>query len=286
MKYQIPENIQHKVRVSINQFATLWSKKWFKFSLLGILLIILINRSFNFSLGSNNTTQSTQNQTVNSNSKSTSSSDKTIQNNQITTKNSEIHIFELTHYLIAELSTYQDNNRVNDFSNIGLIINPEFVKRNKIDPKIVAEKRKIVDNYIETYAPIALAEQKKYGIPASITIAQGLLESDVGGSRLARNNNNHFGIKCFSKTCTKGHCVNYTDDSHKDFFRNFKSPWGSFRGHSILLQKPRYKNLYKLKVTDYKGWAEGLQKAGYATDKRYASKLIKIIEILELHQLK
>ena len=93
-------------------------------------------------------------------------------------------------------------------------------------------------------------------------------------------------FKCFSKTCTKGHCVNYTDDSHKDFFRNFKSAWESFRGHSVLLQKPRYKNLYTLKVTDYKGWAKGLQKAGYATDKRYASKLIKIIEILELHKLK
>jgi flagellum-specific peptidoglycan hydrolase FlgJ len=166
-----------------------------------------------------------------------------------------------------------------------LVINPEYVKKHKIDPKIVAEKQNIVTTYIKTYKAIAKAEEKKYGIPASITIAQGLLESDAGGSRLARNNNNHFGIKCFSKTCKKGHCINYTDDSHKDFFRNFDSTWGSFRSHSLLLQKTRYKSLYKLKTTDYKGWSEGLRKAGYATDKRYGKKLIKIIEILELDKL-
>lgn len=286
MKYQIPKGLQHKIRVSINQFATLWAKNWFRFSLLGVIVFILVNKNVNFQFGLNNANETTQNQSITPKTESTSSSDNKIQNNQITDKNSDISIFKLTHYLIAEVSIYRDNNRVNDFSNIGLIINPEFVKRNKIDPKIVAEKQKIVDTYIESYTPVALSEQKKYRIPASITIAQGLLESDAGGSRLARNNNNHFGIKCFSKTCTKGHCVNYTDDSHKDFFRNFKSAWESFRGHSVLLQKPRYKNLYTLKVTDYKGWAKGLQKAGYATDKRYASKLIKIIEILELHKLK
>ncbi|MFK7947943.1 MAG: glycoside hydrolase family 73 protein [Saprospiraceae bacterium] len=286
MKYQIPEGVQHKVRVSINQFATLWAKNWFRFSLLGVIIFILANKNLNFHFGLNNSNEPTQNQFISQKKESTSSNNNNIQNNQITDKNSAINIFELTHYLIAELSAYSDNNRVNDFSNIGLVINPDFVKKNKIDPKIVAEKQKIVDNYIKTYTPIALAEQKKYGIPISITIAQGLLESDAGGSRLARNNNNHFGLKCFSKTCVKGHCVNYTDDSHKDFFRNFESAWGSFRGHSALLQKPRYKNLYTLKTTDYKGWARGLQKAGYATDKRYADKLIKIIEILELHKLK
>lgn len=285
MKYKVSENLQHKIRVGKNQLAFLWAKNWFRFALTGTVIFIIIHKNINLNIGLNNHNQIVQNQSINNKNNKEETTRETIQTNPIGNKKETINIFELTHFLIAELATFKDNNRVNDFNNIGLIINPEFVKRNKIDPKIVAEKRKIVDNYIETYTPIAIAEQKKYGIPASITIAQGLLESDAGGSRLAQKNNNHFGIKCFSKTCTKGHCINYSDDSHKDFFRNYESAWGSFRGHSLLLQKPRYKALYQLKISDYKGWAKGLQKAGYATDKRYADKLIKLIEILELHEL-
>lgn len=282
MKYKISQEVQHKIRVGINHFSVLWAKNWFKFSLIGVIAFVLINKNLNLNIGLNNSDQTAHNQ-ENSDTKDNVSK---VINNQIIDKNKDINILDLTYYLISEASTFKDDNRVNDFNNIGLIINPEFVKRNNIDPKIVAEKQKIVDDYIRRYSPVAIAEQKKYGIPASITIAQGLLESDAGGSRLARNNNNHFGIKCFSRTCTKGHCINYTDDTHKDFFRNFKSAWGSFRAHSTLLQKPRYKNLYTLKTTDYKGWSHGLQKSGYATDKRYGSKLIKIIEILKLHKIK
>lgn len=273
MKYKIPKNTQHQIRVMINLLATLWSKLWFKVLLPAFILLLFITI---FNLKSKNEELVLPSQHEN--------------NEQAESPNTkfdyDINVFELTHYLIAELSTYKDDNRVNSFSNIGLVINPEYVKSKKISPKIVAEKQKIVDEYIANYKAIAFAEEKKYGIPASITIAQGLLESDAGKSRLALKNNNHFGIKCFSKTCKKGHCVNYSDDSHKDFFRNFKSPGQSYREHSLLLQKERYKSLYKLKITDYKNWAKGLQKAGYATDKKYASKLIKIIETLELHKLK
>ena len=272
MKYKIPKNRQHQIRVIINLLATLWSKVWFKvlsFSIIVFLLFAIIN--FN---------SKDEEVTL------TSPQDKNEQAESSDVKfDYDINVFELTHYLIAELSTYKDDNRVNSFSNIGLVINPEYVKSKKISPKIVAEKQKIVDEYIASFKAIAFTEEKKYGIPASITLAQGLLESDAGKSRLALNNNNHFGIKCFSKTCKKGHCVNYSDDSHKDFFINFKSPGQSYREHSLLLQKERYKNLYKLKITDHKNWAKGLQKAGYATDKKYASKLIKIIETLELHKL-
>ncbi len=146
------------------------------------------------------------------------------------------------------------------------------------------KRRKQMD-YVKRFAKVARAEMKQYGIPASITMAQALIESDCGESRLARENHNHFGIKCFSKKCKKGHCSNFTDDSHKDFFRKYQSAWESYRAHSQLLQKGRYKGLYKLSKSDYKGWARGLKKAGYATDKRYADKLIALIENLQLYRL-
>lgn len=145
-------------------------------------------------------------------------------------------------------------------------------------------KRKKQKDYVKRFAASAKKEMEKYGIPASITLAQGLIESNCGESRLATKNNNHFGIKCFSRSCKKGHCSNFTDDSHKDFFRNYKSVWESYRAHSVLLQKARYKSLYKLNKNDYKGWARGLKKAGYATDPLYADKLINLIEDLKLYQ--
>jgi len=137
--------------------------------------------------------------------------------------------------------------------------------------------------YFRAYAPIAQAEMKEHGIPASITLAQGLLESGVGASRLASATNNHFGIKCFEKSCKPGHCVNFDDDHHKDFFRAYGSPLDSYRDHSrFLVGKKRYAKLFKLAPTDYKGWAHGLRAAGYATDPSYGSKLIRIIERYEL----
>lgn len=175
-----------------------------------------------------------------------------------------------------------DENLANTFSNIGFILNPTYAKRNNIDPAIVAHKREKCDDYIKRYASIAVKEMKQYGVPASITLAQGLLESNVGESKLATKNNNHFGIKCFARSCKKGHCSNYTDDSHKDFFRAYPNANESYRAHSLFLQKDRYKHLKKLGTKNYKSWAHGLRKAGYATDKKYAPKLIKLIEVLDL----
>ena len=177
-----------------------------------------------------------------------------------------------------------DKNLANTFSNIGFILNSTYAKRNNIDPAIVAHKRKKCDDYIKHYAPIAVKEMKQYGVPASITLAQGLLESNAGASKLATKNNNHFGIKCFSKNCKKGHCSNYSDDSHKDFFKKYDSDWASYRAHSLFLQRNRYRHLLKLPHLDYKSWARGLSKAGYATDKQYADKLILIIATLKLHR--
>lgn len=137
--------------------------------------------------------------------------------------------------------------------------------------------------YVERFRDIAVKEMKKFGIPASISLAQGLIESRAGTSKLAVQNNNHFGIKCFSRNCKKGHCTNFTDDSHKDFFRKFKKPWESWRAHSQLLASGRYAKL-KNHGRDYRKWAYGLQAAGYASDSRYAEKLIGIIERYDLHK--
>ena len=175
------------------------------------------------------------------------------------------------------------DNRANHFFNIAFILNPNHAVKKGIDKRIVEEKNGNCYRYVKRYRDIAINEMKKYGIPASITLAQGLLESDAGGSRLSRANNNHFGIKCFSKKCGKHHCSNFTDDTHKDFFRKYKNVWQSYRAHSIFLQGKRYAHLQKLGTKDYKGWAKGLRKAGYATDKRYADKLIKIIEVMKLN---
>jgi len=123
----------------------------------------------------------------------------------------------------------------------------------------------------------------KYGIPASITLAQGLLESGAGLSDLAKRTNNHFGIKCHGNW--KGGRVYAADDTPNDCFRRYATVEESYKDHSeFLVSGPRYSALFNLSVTDYKGWARGLQKSGYATDRAYANKLIKLIEDYELYR--
>lgn len=174
------------------------------------------------------------------------------------------------------------SNLANTYSNLTAANKGEARKESATDRRSKRQKQKA---YVKRFAKVARMEMDKYGIPASITLAQGLLESNVGESKLATRNNNHFGMKCFSKSCSKGHCSNFTDDSHKDFFRIYKSAWESFRAHSLLLkQSSRYQPLFQLKSNDYKGWARGLKKAGYATDPKYAEKIINLIEDLDLHQ--
>jgi len=168
------------------------------------------------------------------------------------------------------------------FSNLTFIMSPDYAQRKGILPTIVREKKLNCYAYIDTYAEIALKEQKEYGILASITLAQGLLESNAGDSRLARESLNHFGIKCRRK-CRGCTCRNYHDDDIYDMFRVFKTPEESYREHSFLLNTSRYKKL-KQYGKDYKKWAYGLKQAGYATDKKYAEKLIRIIETLKLYQ--
>ena len=138
--------------------------------------------------------------------------------------------------------------------------------------------------YIAAYTDIAVREMHSSGIPASVSMAQGLLESHAGKSVLARRIRNHFGIKCFSNTCRKGHCINFSDDSHKDFFVAYPSPNDSWHAHSLFLQREHYRPLFKF-GKDYRAWANGLQNLGYATAPTYAKSIVQMIERYHLEAL-
>lgn len=137
--------------------------------------------------------------------------------------------------------------------------------------------------YVKRYNKVAMDEMRIYKIPASITLAQGILESGNGNSRLSKEANNHFGIKCGSSWTGKK--ITHHDDKRNECFRVYTSPWGSYRDHSkFLTNNQRYSGLFDYKITDYKGWANGLKKAGYATDRKYPKRLIKIIEDYQLYR--
>jgi LysM repeat protein len=139
-----------------------------------------------------------------------------------------------------------------------------------------------VTEYVNKYSGLAVSEMRRTGIPASITLAQGMLESNYGRSTLATKGNNHFGIKCHSDW--RGEKIYYDDNHRGECFRSYPTAEESFRDHSdFLTTGSRYKDLFKLSRTDYKGWAHGLKKAGYATDPQYATLLINKIDDYKLH---
>ncbi len=147
------------------------------------------------------------------------------------------------------------------------------------------------EKYIEQYKDVAISEMERTGIPASIKMAQALLESQSGLSELALHANNHFGIKC-KNDWTGGSYYYQDDDKNEDgeiihsCFRLYSSPLDSYKDHSdFLLNRPRYKDLFNLPKTDYVAWAQGLKKCGYATDPIYSERLIKIIQKYDLDQL-
>ena len=160
-------------------------------------------------------------------------------------------------------------------------------KKEPVKKKTSREKKPTHSNpkiaYIERYKEVAMEEMRRYKIPASITLAQGMVESGSGQSNLVRRSNNHFGIKCH-KGWTGGRTY-HDDDKKGECFRVYKHPEKSYRDHSLFLaERSRYAALFDLKITDYKGWAKGLRKAGYATDKNYPKKLIAVIEAHELYR--
>lgn len=136
--------------------------------------------------------------------------------------------------------------------------------------------------YIDQYRDLAIEEMLRYKIPASITLAQGILESGAGQSLLARKGNNHFGIKCHGWTGLK---IYMDDDARQECFRAYKNAKQSYEDHSkFLTSNSRYQKLFRLKVTDYKGWARGLKECGYATSPTYADRLIGLIELYKLYE--
>lgn len=137
--------------------------------------------------------------------------------------------------------------------------------------------------YISNFQEIAKNNMKSHGIPASITLAQGILESGAGKGKLAQAANNHFGIKCH--TGWTGESVKHDDDAAQECFRKYNHPSESYRDHSLFLtSRSRYANLFKLDKGDYEAWAKGLKDAGYATDRKYPDKLIGLIERFELYK--
>lgn len=145
-------------------------------------------------------------------------------------------------------------------------------------------KNPTYNSYIRQYAEAALRSEREFGIPASVTMAQGLLESGAGRSTLALKSNNHFGIKCHNSW--RGPRTYHRDDNPRDCFRVYDDPLDSYLDHGqFLTENRRYRGLFSLSKDDYKGWAKGLQSAGYATDRGYANKIIKIIEDYQLYLL-
>jgi len=169
----------------------------------------------------------------------------------------------------------------------GLISNHEARRNNAI---VQRDNREGIANYtpytsltyIDRFKAIAIQEMNLYGIPASITLAQGLFESGSGNGELARVANNHFGIKCTSDWKGKGYYKD--DDNHNDCFRVYDKPEDSFRDHSEFLKRPRYAKLFQLDKNDYVGWANGLKAAGYATNPNYPNLLINVIQKYNLTQ--
>lgn len=151
----------------------------------------------------------------------------------------------------------------------------------KVTQTITPTYKDDVAAYIDAFAADAMNEMKLYKIPASITLAQGILESGSGKGRLAVEANNHFGVKCHQGW--NGGRIYHDDDAAQECFRKYNDASYSYRDHSLFLtERPRYRNLFSLGADDYKAWAKGLKDAGYATDKRYPEKLISLIERYEL----
>ena len=148
--------------------------------------------------------------------------------------------------------------------------------------EVLAQSRQTSEEYINKYKHIAIDHMERYGIPASITLAQGILESDSGNSNLARRSNNHFGIKC--KSDWKGERVFHNDDAPNECFRKYDSVEESYEDHAEFLdQSPRYDSLFAYSSSDYHSWARGLKAAGYATAPDYAQRLTRIIENHKLY---
>lgn len=158
----------------------------------------------------------------------------------------------------------------------------EVSKEVIVEPEIIPKVPNSTEAYILAYKDIAMEEMREFNIPASITLAQGILESGSGKGRLAVEANNHFGIKCHEWT---GDRIYHDDDESQECFRKYANAKYSYDDHSLfLVNRKRYSKLFSLRIDDYKAWAKELKNAGYATDRKYPDKLISLIERFELYK--
>lgn len=291
----VPVVVKRAMNNSLQQFKRLVKQVWVRVALFSLLVLLLTQKEFSIQFTIGNPNQQTAS-IVEQQSTPPKAYAATVAHQAATPSRKkawwetirdekkdirqQLNLANAATAVGAALSPEQQKKAL-QYSNLGFVLNPGYAKKHQVDPAIVAAKNKLCLDYIARYSKTAQEEANLFKIPASITLAQGLLESNVGASSLAVKENNHFGIKC-RKRCIGCRCANYTDDSKYDMFRIFDSAWESFREHSKLLGNKRYKHLSKLPLTDYVNWAHGLQAAGYATDKKYASKLIAIIKALNL----
>ncbi len=279
---RISDQVDHlkiKIKKATERSKQVFQTYWFKAVMLSIIIWMFYIKdvSINLNLKANPNSRSGMQYTE----VTTISSDDIVSPQNTSLLNKKDNKALKTKYTNSK-NKPKDDNLMNTYSNLPFDGSSKELSESE---KKRAEKKRKQLAYVKKYQKKAKHEMKAHGIPASITLAQGLLESNAGESRLAKNNNNHFGMKCFSRKCKKGHCSNFTDDSHKDFFKIFKNPSDSYKAHSsLLVNGKRYRSLFKLKRTDYKGWARGLRKAGYATDPNYDKKLIRLIENLKLYK--
>ena len=176
------------------------------------------------------------------------------------------------------VNVVEKSSRKEGFSQTTIEVKPAT---DKIKRPLTTQQK--VAQYLQIFGPIAQREMKQYKIPASITLAQGLLESGFGEGRLALEGNNHFGIKCHRTW--EGEKIYHDDDEKGECFRVYADAGESYRDHSLFLsERDRYAFLFRLGKRDYKAWAKGLKKAGYATDPKYPDKLIRLIERFDLAQ--
>jgi flagellum-specific peptidoglycan hydrolase FlgJ len=184
----------------------------------------------------------------------------------------------------AATLTEAQKKEAENYSNLGFVLNPNYARENNISAAIVAYKQQKCADYIAMFLPIAKEEARLFGVPAAITMAQALLESNAGDSNLAALENNHFGLQC-TKKGGAARCAKYVEGGKSANYQVFDSPWFSFRANTKLLNSSRYAHLLQLEPNDYENWAYGLQAAGYSNEPQYGQKLIAIIKAFRLDKL-
>lgn len=168
-------------------------------------------------------------------------------------------------------------------SNVVYILNPRQIEADLVSPQFVNEKLAFCNEFIERFSKTAVQEMQKFGIPASIILAQSLLASNAGNSMASIELNNFFGSVC-DAGCLDCDCKTFFEEGKTLSYRKFKSAWASFRDNSIQMTSKSYKHLLDIPKSDYKAWAGGLMKAGYSADPDFAQKIITLIEVLELNK--